>query len=138
MSDQSPLAMLPRSDCVFCDEDKIVSPIEWEYGADSSLHMVFEPLDPVVEGHLLVVPVRHADDATEDRYLSAMAMSVASRIAARYESSNIITSIGAPATQTVMHLHLHVIPRYPGDGLALPWTTHEAPASKIAPKRGHW
>lgn len=40
------------------------------------------------------------------------------------ENWAIITSIGANATQTVRHTHLHVVPRRPGDGLALPWT-HE-------------
>jgi histidine triad (HIT) family protein len=35
---------------------------------------------------------------------------------------NIITSAGSDATQTVFHLHLHVVPRRAGDGLALPWT----------------
>ena len=36
--------------------------------------------------------------------------------------SNLITSIGPAATQTVPHLHLHLVPRRPGDGLPLPWT----------------
>lgn len=34
----------------------------------------------------------------------------------------VITSIGADATQTVFHTHIHVVPRRPGDGLTLPWT----------------
>lgn len=122
----------PMVDCVFCDKDKIANPIDWEFGADGSQHMVFEPLDPVVPGHLLVVPVRHVADATEDRYIAAMAMSVASRVAARYPAANIITSIGAAATQTVMHLHLHVIPRHFNDGLALPWTPRRSE------ERGKW
>jgi histidine triad (HIT) family protein len=37
-------------------------------------------------------------------------------------SCNIITSTGSSATQTVFHLHLHVVPRSTGDGLTLPWT----------------
>lgn len=34
---------------------------------------------------------------------------------------NLITSRGAAATQSVFHLHLHLVPRTEGDGLALPW-----------------
>jgi histidine triad (HIT) family protein len=37
------------------------------------------------------------------------------------DAFNIITSAGRDATQTVDHLHLHLVPRRPGDGLALPW-----------------
>ncbi|MFB8085929.1 HIT domain-containing protein [Streptomyces sp. NPDC055992] len=33
-----------------------------------------------------------------------------------------MTSKGSPATQTVVHLHIHVLPRTDGDGLPLPWT----------------
>jgi histidine triad (HIT) family protein len=38
------------------------------------------------------------------------------------KSFNLITSQGAAATQTVMHLHLHLVPRTDGDGLKLPWS----------------
>lgn len=113
------------AECVFCDRDRISSEVEYYNGVDGSVHMVFEPLDPVVPGHLLVVPERHTSDATEDRYVAAMAMSVASRVASRYPAANIITSIGTAATQSVFHLHLHVVPRRPGDGLPLPWTPQQ-------------
>lgn len=36
--------------------------------------------------------------------------------------SNLITSAGAEATQSVFHLHVHIVPRGENDGLALPWT----------------
>jgi histidine triad (HIT) family protein len=35
---------------------------------------------------------------------------------------NIITSMGEYATQTVFHLHVHIVPRRLNDGLHLPWT----------------
>jgi diadenosine tetraphosphate (Ap4A) HIT family hydrolase len=37
-------------------------------------------------------------------------------------AANFITSAGRDATQTVFHLHIHIVPRHAGDGLALPWT----------------
>ncbi len=40
----------------------------------------------------------------------------------RMNPCNLITSAGREATQTVFHLHIHVVPRRDGDGLALPWT----------------
>lgn len=109
------------ADCVFCDQSKIASPIE-KFEVQGRRFMVFEPLNPVTEGHLLVVPEQHVEDASVDHALSGRAMVVAAEVAARYESANIITSIGKPATQSVFHLHLHVVPRAEDDGLHLPWT----------------
>jgi histidine triad (HIT) family protein len=82
----------------------------------------FEPLNPVTEGHLLVVPHVHLTDATASPLVTAEVMHHAARIAAECAPCNIITSCGAEATQTVMHLHVHVVPRREDDGLALPWT----------------
>lgn len=113
------------NDCVFCNTSKIASEIEQHFAADGSNVWVFEPLGPVVPGHMLVVPEVHVADATEDPYVTAMTMGVAAKVAQRHRSANIITSIGTPATQSVFHLHLHVIPRVNGDGLRLPWSDHE-------------
>ncbi|HSS37387.1 MAG TPA: HIT family protein, partial [Polyangia bacterium] len=45
---------------------------------------------------------------------------------------NLLNSCGAVAFQTVFHFHLHVIPRYEGDGLRLPWVPAPGDASEIA------
>jgi histidine triad (HIT) family protein len=78
------------------------------------------PLNPVVSGHVLVIPVHHVADVTEDPTTSALTMAAAAELATA--PCNVITSAGAEATQTVKHLHLHVVPRAVGDGLALPWS----------------
>lgn len=80
------------------------------------------PLNPVTEGHTLVIPATHVKDATEDPRVSALTMQAAAEYAAGVGPCNVITSVGREATQTVLHLHLHVVPRRDGDGLALPWT----------------
>ncbi|HEY1118211.1 MAG TPA: HIT domain-containing protein [Acidimicrobiales bacterium] len=109
-------------DCVFCDQSRITTPnlSRWS-SSNGAQHLVFEPLAPVVPGHLLVVPVAHIADATENPRIAAGAMEVAALVARRYPAANIITSIGPAATQTVFHLHLHVVPRSPYDALSLPW-----------------
>lgn len=117
-------------DCDFCDERKIAGSVEHMYAADSSDFMVFEPLDPVVPGHLLVVPVVHVQDAAEDPLVTAMGAGVAARVAQQYRAANIITSIGVPATQRVTHLYWHVVPRQYGDRLALPWSSGNARSPK--------
>lgn len=82
--------------------------------------MAIVPLDPVTPGHLLLLPKRHVRDFTEDPQVSAAVMARAAELAV--SPANLITSAGSEATQTVWHLHLHVVPRRAGDGLALPWT----------------
>jgi histidine triad (HIT) family protein len=80
------------------------------------------PLDPVVDGHVIVLPREHITDAADDPWAAGDVMVLAGILAREHQAANIITSIGAAATQTVFHLHIHVVPRVEGDGLTLPWT----------------
>jgi histidine triad (HIT) family protein len=113
------------TDCPFCGRIG-----RGEYDEELSLPgsvAVFEPLNPVTPGHLLVVPFLHVRDAANMPHVTGIVMEHAARLidhfgyAGRYEA-NIITSIGPAATQSVEHLHLHIVPRREGDGLRLPWT----------------
>lgn len=79
------------------------------------------PLNPVVEGHTLVIPKTHVEDFTTFPALSAGVMWAAAELAADIGPCNLITSKGREATQSVFHLHLHIVPRAKNDGLALPW-----------------
>lgn len=72
-------------------------------------------------GHTLVIPRVHVAHAGVDPAVTAVTMARAAELAARLDSFNIITNAGAAATQTVPHLHVHVVPRVLGDKLALPW-----------------
>jgi histidine triad (HIT) family protein len=123
--------------CVFC---RIVLGFEPAHVFHAnSVCFAITPLKPVVDGHFLVIPVKHVTDACEDPQTSALAMRDAATWAAsmaeqgdeRYKSVNIITSVGRPATQSVFHLHLHVVPRRENDGLALPWTDQRIKDSEI-------
>ena len=84
----------------------------------------FEPLNPVTEGHRLVVPKTHVVSALGHVAIAADTMAAAVLVAVQrgIAECNFITSAGAAASQTVEHLHLHIVPRRPGDGLALPWS----------------
>jgi histidine triad (HIT) family protein len=94
-----------------------------EYDTRNEHAVSFEPLNPVTPGHLLVVPLRHVADAIQVPSVTAETMRLAAILAGqRDEDCNLITSIGPAATQTVQHLHIHIVPRREGDGLALPWT----------------
>jgi histidine triad (HIT) family protein len=91
--------------------------------------VAFEPLNPVTSGHLLVVPRQHVEDAGSHPLAASRTMALAAEIAGPLnwaDSYNLITSAGAAATQTVKHLHIHLVPRLDGDGLALPWADRHA------------
>lgn len=77
---------------------------------------------PVSEGHLLIIPYEHTDNwftAREEVRLDMMlAMQhLKERLDKEYQPHgyNIGANCGEVAGQTVMHLHLHLIPRYLGD-----------------------
>jgi len=117
----------PVGDCPFCEriaageyDNRTVPDDDAPYGGV----VTFEPLNPVTPGHRLVVPVEHVEDALVSPSVTAWTMEFAAAVARNYgiRSCNLITSVGAVATQTVFHLHVHIVPRAEGDGLALPWT----------------
>lgn len=119
--------------CVFCDIVAGTAPAKIVHEWPDSI--AFVPLGPVVDGHVLVVPRQHVADAVEDPAVTAMTMARAAELAAEHEASNILTSIGRPATQSVFHLHIHVIRREAGDQLMVPWGTTGNPHDPHSCKR---
>lgn len=93
---------------------------------EDDIVVAFMDLNPVTQGHVLVVPRVHAAGLEDlDADTSAHAWSVGHNIARALRRSefscegiNMLVCDGEAAFQTVFHFHLHVIPRYRGDG----WT----------------
>lgn len=112
--------MTARHSCPFCERIA-----REDYGRCSLLSVSFEPLNPVTPGHLLVVPRVHVTDATESVAITGETMRFAALLAADMGDCNLITSVGEAATQTVKHLHIHLVPRREGDQLMLPWSDQE-------------
>ncbi|NKT17565.1 HIT domain-containing protein [Rhodococcus hoagii] len=90
--------------------------------------VAFFPLEPATRGHTLVVPRRHVSDVwglreSEGAALSAATLKVAHaiRTAVDPDGLNIIQSNGQAATQTVPHVHVHVVPRFGGDRMPELW-----------------
>jgi len=104
--------------CVFCQIVNGESPAKIVQRWDDAVAIV--PLNPVTPGHVLVIPADHVEDYTTKPEVTAAAFKRAAELGT--PPSNLITSAGSPATQTVFHLHVHVVPRLDGDGLHLPWT----------------
>ncbi len=141
---------MAEPDCIFC---KIVAgELPARIVDEDERTIAFMDINPATRGHALVVPRAHTPDllSIDPRELAAVALAarrLASRIKERLgaEGINIINSCGAVAWQTVFHFHLHVIPRYDGDPLRLPWTpapgdpaeiAATATAIGLAPKKG--
>ncbi|MFD3594299.1 HIT family protein [Nocardia sp. NPDC058640] len=108
--------------CVFCRIAAGTAPAtivrEWEDA------IVIVPLGPVVDGHVLVIPRRHVPDFTSSPTVTATVMGRAAEYAEHLaRPANLITSKGREATQSVFHLHVHVVPRSADDGLMVPWGT---------------
>ena len=117
-------------DCIFCDRSKIKSKVVL---FNNNVFM-FEPLNPVVDGHVLFVPKVHVKDASDNPLITAKVFKVASWYAKSKEQPfNLITSAGGEATQSVYHLHVHYVPRKENDGLQLPWTG-QAPPNNLKDK----
>jgi len=118
--------------CVFCEIVAKRSPakiLATNYNYDS---LVIVPLNPVVKGHVIVIPRSHVENAICGPEIAGEVMEAAvSFVEGRnnyntfYKSVNFITSVGIPATQSINHLHIHIVPRQIGDGLMLPWTNQK-------------
>jgi histidine triad (HIT) family protein len=115
--------MTENEACIFC---RIVAGKEKaSFVAQGTDAVAFLDLHPINEGHTLVVPRKHAVSIGDVDEVAAVAMwSMARRIAAalrlsglRCEAINLFLADGAAAGQEVFHSHLHVIPRFEGDGL---------------------
>ena len=123
--------------CLFC---KIIAgEIPGQIIAEDDLTVTFMDINPATRGHALVVPRRHATDLLEiDPDDLAATVLAAQRLARRAterlgaDGVNLINSCGSAAWQTVFHLHIHVIPRYQGDPLQLPWVPAPGDSDEIA------
>ena len=87
----------------------------------------FMDIQPINAGHVLVVPDNHAasladlpEDAGADLFRTARKIAAALYGSGlRCEGINLFLADGEAAGQEVFHVHLHVIPRFEGDGFGL-------------------
>ena len=123
--------------CIFC---KIVAgEIPGQIIAEDEHTIAFMDINPATRGHALVIPRRHSRDLLEVgeddlAHTIAGAQQLARRVKERLgaDGVSLLNSCGAAAWQTVFHLHIHVIPRYTGDPLRLPWTPAPGDMEEIA------
>ena len=108
--------------CIFCNILAGSAPASFVYRGDSVA--AFMDIQPITPGHLLVVPLAHAASLAElDPEAGAQLFRAGQLLAGalrqsglRCEGVNFFLADGAAAGQDVWHVHLHVIPRFKGDG----------------------
>jgi histidine triad (HIT) family protein len=113
-------------DCVFCKIRDGQIPSTRVYEDDRTL--AFMDINPLTEGHCLVVTRAHAatlfeaDDADlAAAILAAKRVAHALRRALAPDGLNLCQANGAAAFQSVPHFHLHLVPRWTGDGKGFDW-----------------
>jgi len=116
-----------EQDCIFCAIVSGAAPSERVFEDERTV--AFLDINPATDGHTLVVPKAHATDIWELSHEDAVAvMAAAVRVARAARESlacdglNLVQANGRAGWQHVFHFHLHVVPRYDGDGLKPPWS----------------
>jgi histidine triad (HIT) family protein len=118
--------MNPDPNCIFC---KIIAgeiPCFRLFEDEDTL--AFMDINPASEGHALVIPKQHAPDvhSVPDDAIAAT-VKTAKKIAAAIDRTlspgglNLLQCNGPAAAQSVLHFHMHVLPRSEGDDLKLNW-----------------
>lgn len=113
------------NDCVFCEIAEGRAPASVVYS--DARTMAFMDIQPIVPGHLLVIPRRHAELMSHLESGEGVACWTVAQLLAgalresglRVEGVNLFVADGEAAFQDVPHFHIHVIPRYGGDGFSL-------------------
>jgi len=88
--------------------------------------LAFLSIGPINKGHAIVIPKKEYEDflSTPPEVLAKM-MEVSQKVARKMkevlncDGFNITTNNGSAAGQEVFHVHVHIIPRYDNDGLAM-------------------
>jgi histidine triad (HIT) family protein len=125
------------SDCIFCAIVAGEAPAQIVDSDDRTV--AFLDINPATRGHSLVIPRTHSVDlfdiSEEDLHATVIA---AQRLARRLRETikpdgiNVLNAAGRAAWQSVFHFHFHVIPRYEGDPLKLPWRPGPVDPSELA------
>jgi len=124
------------SDCVFC---RIVAgqiPSTRVY--EDAVTLAFMDIGQVNPGHVLVAVKAHAENlyALDDAQAAAV-QRTAARIARAIRDAfapqglSVYQANGKAAGQTVFHYHVHLVPRYEGDGMALTWPVKNPPRETL-------
>ncbi len=114
------------TDCVFCKIRDGQIPSMKIFEDDKTL--VFMDINPLNAGHCLVITKAHTPNLFEAEVedlqaaiATAQRVGLAIRDALKPDGLNMLQANGAAAFQSVLHYHLHLIPRWANDGKGFDW-----------------
>ena len=123
-------------DCIFCKLANGVFPTNTIY-EDDKFRVILDN-GPATKGHALVLPKEHYANVFEmPDDLLGEAIKVAKKVAINVKEKlscdgiNLVQNNGEAAGQTVMHFHLHIIPRYENDGAHILWEPTSPSAEEL-------
>ena len=128
---------MSAEECVFCQV--VDGTVESSRVYEDDEILAFMDIQPVTDGHLLIVPKRHAPHLADlDEQLGMSMFRTAQRLAAALRTSglpcdgvNLFLADGEAAFQEVFHVHLHVFPRATGDGFRIDADWRERPRAEL-------
>ena len=117
-------------ECVFCDIIAGRGAASVVYRDEQCIAVM--DICPVNTGHVLIIPLHHARDLAElEKGTGGALFEVARHVAAGIRRSglnadgiNLLLADGEAAGQEVFHVHLHVLPRFRGDGFGHTFPPH--------------
>lgn len=128
---------MKKDDCIFCKIANGEIPSKTLY-EDEDFRVILD-LGPATKGHALILPKEHADNLYELPETTAeKVMVVAKKVGTKMRAGlhcdglNLIQNNGETAGQTVMHFHLHLIPRYENDGQHILWNPGKASDEELS------
>lgn len=117
---------MKEDNCIFCKiaNGDIPSATLYE---DGEFRVILD-LSPAAKGHALIIPKEHyanlyelSDELASRVFVLAKKMIIKMSEVLDCEGYNVVQNNGAAAGQTVMHFHMHLIPRYKDDEVGLKW-----------------
>lgn len=112
--------------CIFCKIANGGIPSATLY-EDEDFRVILD-LGPATRGHALILPKEHyanvialPDEVTAKAFILAKKMAAKMMEVLHCDGVNVVQNNGEAAGQTVFHFHIHLIPRYVGDGAGVTW-----------------
>lgn len=112
--------------CIFCKIAAGEIPSKTLY-EDEEFRVILD-LGPATRGHALILPKNHyrnlfelPEDQAEKAMVLAKKMALQMREKLQCDGLNLVQNNEEVAGQTVFHFHMHLIPRYEGDGQVIGW-----------------